>query len=81
MQPTRDHWKIESRLHHVRQVTLGEGPSRVRSGSAPRIPAAALNAVIHPRSVVAASNKAAAIRRLNPQPAAAMKLFDPPQVE
>ena len=81
LQLTRDHWKIENRLHYVRDVTLGEDASRVRLGSAPQTLAAVRNAVIHLLSTVDASNKAAAIRRLNAQPEAAMKLLDLPQLE
>jgi hypothetical protein len=33
---SRDHWAIENRLFHVRDVTFGEDACRVRSGSAPR---------------------------------------------
>ena len=37
LQLARDHWQIENRLHHVRDVTFGEDACRVRSGSAPQI--------------------------------------------
>lgn len=33
----RQHWGIENRLHYVRDVTLGEDSSQVRTGSRPRI--------------------------------------------
>ena len=36
LQLARDHWAIENRLFHVRDVTFGEDACRVRSGSAPR---------------------------------------------
>lgn len=36
LQLSRDHWAIENRLFHVRDVTFGEDACRVRSGSAPR---------------------------------------------
>jgi hypothetical protein len=42
----RGHWTIENRLHWVRDVTLGEDASQVRSGSAPQIIAALRNTVI-----------------------------------
>ncbi len=32
----RGHWGIENRLHYVRDVTMGEDASRVRTGAAPR---------------------------------------------
>jgi len=37
LQLARDHWQIENRLFHVRDVTFGEDACRVRSGSAPRV--------------------------------------------
>jgi len=36
LQLSRDHWAIENRLFHVRDVTFGEDACRVRSGSAPK---------------------------------------------
>lgn len=33
----RNHWSIENRVHWVRDVTLGEDSSQVRTGSRPRI--------------------------------------------
>ena len=39
--------RIESELHSVRDVTLGEDACRVRSGDAPQVLAAIRNAVIH----------------------------------
>ena len=32
----RSHWEIENRLHYVRDVTMKEDASQVRSGSAPQ---------------------------------------------
>jgi len=46
LQLARDHWQIENRLHHVRDVTFGEDASRVRTGSAPQIMAELRNAVL-----------------------------------
>ena len=37
LQLARDHWQIENRLHHVRDVTFGEDACRVRSGSAAQV--------------------------------------------
>lgn len=42
----RGHWGIENGLHYVRDVTMGEDASRVRSGSAPQVMAALRNLVI-----------------------------------
>jgi hypothetical protein len=33
----RAHWTIENKIHWVRDVTLGEDASRVRTGNAPRV--------------------------------------------
>jgi len=44
LQLSRDHWQIENRLFHVRDVTFGEDASRVRSGSAPQAMAELRNA-------------------------------------
>ena len=44
LQLSRDHWQIENRLFHVRDVTFGEDASRVRSGSAPEAMAELRNA-------------------------------------
>lgn len=40
------HWSIENSLHWVRDVTLGEDDSQVRTGQAPRIMASLRNIVI-----------------------------------
>lgn len=42
----RRHWSIENQSHHVRDATLGEDACRVRTGSAPQVPAGIRNAVI-----------------------------------
>ena len=44
---TRAHWGIESGLHYVRDVTLGEDKCRVRRGQSPRVLASLRNAAIH----------------------------------
>ena len=36
----RDHWLIENGLHYVKDVSMGEDASRVRTGSAPQVMAA-----------------------------------------
>lgn len=33
----RKHWRIENKLHYVRDVTYGEDASRVRTGNGPRV--------------------------------------------
>src|SRR5258708_30897229 len=43
---SRTHWAIENQLHYVRDVTLGEDASRIRSGRAPQAMAAMRNPVL-----------------------------------
>jgi predicted transposase YbfD/YdcC len=42
----RWHWTIENRLHYVRDVTLGEDASQLRTGNAPQALAALRNALL-----------------------------------
>jgi predicted transposase YbfD/YdcC len=70
----RDHWGIENRLHHVRDVTLGEDASRVRRGSSVQVLAALRNTVVYLLSLVKAPSKAAAIRRFAAHPNEAVRL-------
>lgn len=58
----RGHWGIENRLHYVRDVTLGEDASRVRTGAAPQVLAALRNAVLALLRAAGATNIAAALR-------------------
>lgn len=43
----RGHWQIENRLHYVRDVSLGEDASRVRTGAAPQVLAALRNVILN----------------------------------
>jgi predicted transposase YbfD/YdcC len=42
----RGHWGIENRSHYVRDVTMGDDASRIRTGSAPQVLAAFRNAAM-----------------------------------
>jgi predicted transposase YbfD/YdcC len=42
----RGHWTVENRVHHVRDVTLGEDACRVRVGNAPQALAALRNGLL-----------------------------------
>lgn len=42
----RDHWQIENRLFHVRDITFKEDASRIRSGNAPSAVAHLRNAAL-----------------------------------
>lgn len=46
LQLARDHWQIENRLFHVRDVTFKEHACRVRTGSAPQVLAELRNATL-----------------------------------
>lgn len=59
----RSHWHIENRPHHVRDVSLGEDASRVRTGSSPAVLAALRNAAVHLLEGADAPSKASAMRR------------------
>jgi predicted transposase YbfD/YdcC len=63
LEAIRGHWGIENRLFHIRDVTLGEDASRVRSGDAPQVVAALRNAVLALLHHAGWSNKARALRR------------------
>lgn len=47
LQLSRDHWRIENSLFHVRDVTFREDHCRVRSGSAPQALAALRDATLN----------------------------------
>ena len=65
----RGHWGIENRVHYVRDVTLGEDASRIRTGSAPQILAATRNTVLSLLRCWGCANIAAALRENAYQPA------------
>ncbi len=74
LQLSRDHWRIENSLFHVRDVTFAEDASRVRSGEAPKVMAELRNATLtlirqsgqkpRPAREAYASRPRAAIRRV-----------------
>lgn len=63
LQLSRDHWAIENRLFHVRDVTFREDACRVRSGAAPQALADLRNAAL------------TLIRRSGQKPRAAREAF------
>ncbi len=71
----RGHWRIENRLHDVRDVTLGEDASRIRTRSAPQVMAALRNAVLGLLRQQGWDNIAAALRHYAWQPGAALRLL------
>lgn len=71
----REHWHIENRLHYVRDVTLGEDASQVRSGAAPEALAALRNAVLGLLRQHGYDKIAAALRHFAWSPGAALRLL------
>lgn len=72
---TRQHWGIENRLFHVRDVTMGEDQCRVRSGSAPIILSTLRNLALNLLNAKAMNNKAAALRRHAAHPHEALAMI------
>ena len=72
---SRDHWGIENALHWVRDATMGEDASKVRSASAPRALATMRNLVISVLRLAGATNIAQALRQLARRPALAFNLL------
>ena len=66
---------IESCLHWVRDVTLGEDACRVRKGSAPQVLAALRNAAVHLLAGVEADSRVAATERLSARPDEALRVL------
>ncbi len=56
------HWSIENELHYVRDVTLGEDLSQVRTGQAPRVMATLRNTAISLLRLAGWTNIAKALR-------------------
>jgi predicted transposase YbfD/YdcC len=77
----RDHWKIENKLHHVRDVTLREDACRVRCGSAPQVLAALRNTVMHLWSGMDVKSTPEAIEVLQDHLEDAKRLIGIPQIE
>jgi predicted transposase YbfD/YdcC len=71
----RHHWSIENGVHWVRDVTLGEDASRVRTGNAPAVLAALRNLVIATIRHAGATNIAAATRWVATRAHNAIKLL------
>jgi predicted transposase YbfD/YdcC len=71
----RGHWKIENQLHWVRDVTLGEDASQVRTGHAPRVLATLRNAVIGLLRLSGHTNIAKALRHNAADPERPLKLL------
>jgi predicted transposase YbfD/YdcC len=71
----REHWHIENRLHYVRDVTLGEDASQVRSGAAPEVFAGLRNAILGLLRQHGWTNIAEALRHFAWSPGAALRFL------
>jgi predicted transposase YbfD/YdcC len=71
----RGHWSIENKIHWVRDVTLGEDASQVRTGSRPRIMATIRNLVIGLIRQAGYTKIAATIRRIKNDPRLLLRLL------
>jgi predicted transposase YbfD/YdcC len=71
----RGHWAIENRLHYVRDVTLGEDASQVRTGAAPQVMAALRNTIIALLRRAGQTNIAAGLRAVGWQPGLALAIL------
>ncbi len=69
----REHWQIEQRLHAVRDVTLGEDASPVRSGAAPEGFAGLRNAILGLLRQQGWTHSAQALRHFAWSPGAALR--------
>ncbi len=72
---SRDHWGIENGLHWVRDATMGEDASKVRSASAPRALAIMRNLAISVLRLAGATNIAQALRKTSRSPVLAFNLL------
>jgi len=70
----RGHWHVENRLHWVRDVSLGEDLSRVRTGGGPRMMASLRNLAISLLRLAGRRNIAKALRHNARKPTRAVKL-------
>jgi len=66
------HWSIENQLHYVRDVTLGEDISQVRTGQAPRVMATLRNTAISLLRLAGWDNIAKALRHHSHDPERAL---------
>jgi predicted transposase YbfD/YdcC len=69
------HWTIENRLHWVRDVTMGEDASRVRTGGGPRMMASLRNLAVSLLRLAGHANIAKALRHNARNPKRAIDLI------
>jgi hypothetical protein len=73
----RGHWRIEHRLHWVRDVTFGDGACTARAGSLPRVMASLRNLVVGALRLAGHPNLAAALRHSGRDPARPLAILGP----
>lgn len=71
----RDHWQIENRLHHVRDMTYDEDRSQVRKEQRPHAMATLRNVAISLLRLAGAQNIAATTRYLGRQAERPLRLL------
>ena len=71
----RGHWAIENKIHWVRDVTLREDASQIRTGSRPRVMATIRNLVIGLIRQAGYTKIAATIRRVRNDPRILLQLL------
>lgn len=76
----RGHWSIENSLHYVRDVTLGEDRSRLRTGNAPQVMAALRNLAVTLMHRCGQFHIASARRHFSYHPHEALDLLLPQKV-
>lgn len=74
---TREHWGIENRVFHVRDMSYGEDHCRVRTGAAPIILSTLRNVTLNLLRWAGVRNIAAALRRHAAHPLEALALIRP----
>jgi len=72
---SREHWGIENSLHWVRDVSMREDSSKVRSGSAPRLLATLRNLANSVLRLAGATNIAKSLRTISRRPSLAFNLL------
>ena len=75
LQLNRSHWAIENRLHHRRDVTLGEDASQVRTKGAPEVLAALNGGLLALMDFLGVTNVAERMRYFCAYPHKALQLL------
>ena len=71
----RGHWRIENRLHWVRDMTFGEDASTARTGSLPRVMASLRNLAVGALRLAGHSSLAVALRPTGRDPARSLAIL------